>query len=86
MKTVVLLEYKLSRAFMVLKHCDTLCGTTVLLVINFKSRSGSTGLYTNVVLTKKHLRLDVLPETTILRRESNMGPLACENHCTTATP
>ena len=69
MKTVVLLEYKI----MVLILCVK---PWCYLVINFKNRRGSPGLYTNVALALEHLRLDVLTETIIIRQESNMGPLA----------
>ena len=66
MKTVVLLEYKISRAFMVLILCVK---PWCYLVINFKYRRRSTGLYTNVALAQEHLRLDVLTETIIIRLE-----------------
>ena len=45
------------------------------LVFYFKYQYGSTDLHTSVA--QEHLKSDALPDTTMIRRESNTGPLVC---------
>ena len=74
-------------SFIVSIPLDTLSETLMLIV--FFILSISTGLRTCINVAQEHLRSDALPDTTVIRQESNTG-LSIERsmpyHCTTATP
>ena len=44
------------------------------------------GLQTCTNVAQEHLRLDALPDTTVIRRESNMGPIVWKTHTLAIAP
>ena len=44
------------------------------------------GLQTCTNVAQEHLRLDALPDTTVIRRESNTGPLIWKTHALPIAP
>ena len=46
----------------------------------------STGLQTFTYVAQEHLRSDAPPDTTVVRRESNMGPLVGQTHALPFAP
>ena len=65
----------LKKQFIILVTCFFFC---------FKYQYGSSNLHTNVA--QEHLRSDNLPETTMIRRESNTGPLVWKTYALLIAP
>ena len=76
LELVFIINKKASHSFKVSIPCDILWHTVILLLFYFKYQYRPTDLLTSVV--QEHLRSDALPDTTVIRRESNTGPLVWE--------
>ena len=62
------------------------CFVRILDVTRFFISNISTWLQTCTNVAQEHFTLDALPDSTIILRESNTGPLIWKTHYSTATP